>query len=83
MLLGLAVPGLLLAQPAPVVQSDARPRLSVLTDISNEPDDQMSMVRLMHYSNEIDIERLVAATSTWQNTKTSTPGAARVSRTSP
>ncbi len=43
----------------------ARPRLLVLTDIANEPDDQMSMVRLLVYSNQYDIEGLVATTSTW------------------
>jgi hypothetical protein len=43
-----------------------KPRLLVLTDIGNEPDDQMSMVRLLMYSNELDIEGLVATTSTWQ-----------------
>src|SRR4029079_245580 len=42
-----------------------RPRLLVLTDIANEPDDQMSMVRLLVYSNQYDIEGLVATTSTW------------------
>jgi hypothetical protein len=40
-------------------------RLVVLTDIANEPDDQMSMVRLLVYSNELDVEGLVAGTSTW------------------
>ena len=43
----------------------ARPRLLVLTDIANEPDDQMSLVRLLVYSNQLDIEGLVATTSTW------------------
>jgi hypothetical protein len=42
-----------------------RQRLVVLTDIANEPDDQMSMVRLLVYSNQLDIEGLVATTSTW------------------
>jgi hypothetical protein len=42
------------------------PRLVVITDMGNEPDDQMSFVRLLTYSNEIDIEGLVATTSTWQ-----------------
>ncbi|WP_370479532.1 DUF1593 domain-containing protein [Tamlana flava] len=37
-----------------------KPRLFVLTDIGGDPDDQMSMVRLMTYSNQIDIEGLVA-----------------------
>jgi len=44
------------------------PRAVVISDIGNEPDDQMSLVRLLLYSNEIDIEALVAATSTWQKT---------------
>jgi hypothetical protein len=43
----------------------AKPRLLVLTDIANEPDDQMSLVRLLVYSNRVDIEGLVASTSTW------------------
>jgi hypothetical protein len=49
----------------------ANERVVVLTDIGNEPDDQMSLVRLLLYSNEIDIEALIATTSTWQRTKTS------------
>ena len=44
------------------------PRAVIISDIGNEPDDQMSLVRLLLYSNEIDIEALVAATSTWQKT---------------
>ncbi len=40
--------------------SQVKPRLFVLTDIGGDPDDQMSMVRLMTYSNQIDIEGLVA-----------------------
>jgi hypothetical protein len=40
-------------------------RVIVLTDIANEPDDQMSMVRFLVYANEFDIEGLVAGTSTW------------------
>ncbi len=42
-----------------------RTRVLVLTDIANEPDDQMSMVRFLVYANEFDIEGLVAGTSTW------------------
>jgi hypothetical protein len=42
------------------------PRAFVVSDIGNEPDDQMSFVRFLLYSNEIDVEGLVAATSTWQ-----------------
>ncbi|HVZ63629.1 MAG TPA: nucleoside hydrolase-like domain-containing protein [Lacunisphaera sp.] len=39
-------------------------RLVVLTDIENEPDDTESMVRLLLYSNVIDLQGLVATTST-------------------
>ena len=46
-----------------------RPRVLVMTDIANEPDDQMSMVRLLVYSNELDIEGLVATTSTWMRNR--------------
>ena len=45
-------------------------RVFVLTDISNEPDDEESMVRFLVYSNEYDIEGLVATTSTWLREKT-------------
>jgi Cellulose-binding Sde182, nucleoside hydrolase-like domain/Cellulose-binding protein Sde0182, C-terminal domain len=48
----------------------ARTRLVVLTDIANEPDDQMSMVRLLVYSNQVEIEGLVATTSTWMRRTT-------------
>ena len=40
-----------------------KPRVLVLTDIANEPDDQMSFVRLLVSSNQFDIEGLVATTS--------------------
>ena len=35
-------------------------RLLVLTDIGSDPDDQQSMVRLLLYANEFDLEGLVA-----------------------
>jgi Protein of unknown function (DUF1593) len=40
-----------------------KPRLFVLTDISNEPDDEESLVRLLVYANEFDLEGLAATTS--------------------
>jgi len=46
-----------------------RQRVVVLTDIANEPDDQMSMVRFLVYSNELDVEGLVAGTSTWMRNR--------------
>ena len=47
-----------------------KPRVLVLTDISNEPDDEESLVRFLVYANEFDVEGLVATTSTWLKTKT-------------
>jgi hypothetical protein len=38
-------------------------RVIVLTDITNEPDDQQSLVRFLVYANEYDVEGLVATTS--------------------
>jgi hypothetical protein len=54
----------------PAVEPSTNNRLFVLTDIGNEPDDQMSLVRLLVYANEVDIEGLVATTSTWQRNHT-------------
>ena len=56
-------------QPNLVDQYEGHARVFVLSDIGNEPDDQMSMVRLLTYSNEVDIEGLVATTSVWQRAK--------------
>jgi hypothetical protein len=49
-------------------QPDEKSRVFVLTDISNEPDDEESLVRFLVYANEYDIEGLVATTSTWLRT---------------
>lgn len=48
-------------------------RVFVMTDISNEPDDQMSLVRLLTYANELDIINIAAVTSTWKNDSIDTP----------
>jgi hypothetical protein len=60
------------AAPPPTHVDDfaGHPRALILSDIGNEPDDQMSLVRLLLYSNQIDIEALVASTSTWQKQAT-------------
>jgi Cellulose-binding Sde182, nucleoside hydrolase-like domain/Cellulose-binding protein Sde0182, C-terminal domain len=47
----------------------SKQRVVVMTDIANEPDDQMSMVRLLVYANEFDIEGLIATTSTWMRSR--------------
>ena len=44
-------------------------RVVVMTDIANEPDDQMSMVRFLVYANQFDVEGLIATTSTWMKNK--------------
>ncbi len=65
--------GLLAGQGLPARHVDdfkGKPRMIVISDIGNEPDDQMSLVRLLLYSNELDIEGLIATTSTWQKTAT-------------
>ncbi len=47
-----------------------KPRILVLTDIENEPDDAMSLVRFLTYSNQWDVEGLVATTSIHQQQET-------------
>lgn len=47
-----------------------KPRLFLLSDIANEPDDAQSLVRLMTYANEFRIEGLIATTSIWLNDTT-------------
>jgi hypothetical protein len=49
--------------------SNPKPRVIVLTDIENEPDDAMSMVRFLTYSNQFDVEGLIATTSIHQKNK--------------
>ncbi len=45
-------------------EPSVKQRVLVLTDITNEPDDQESLVRFLVYANEYDIEGIVATTST-------------------
>lgn len=51
------------------VCSGDQTRIIVLTDISNEPDDEQSMVRFLVYSNEFEVEGLIATTSVWLQDK--------------
>lgn len=44
-----------------------KPRTFVVTDISNEPDDRMSLIRLLTYSNELDINDIRVVASIWKN----------------
>ncbi|WP_435355406.1 nucleoside hydrolase-like domain-containing protein [Emticicia sp. SJ17W-69] len=52
-----------------VIGQSTKPRVIVLTDIENEPDDAMSTVRFLTYSNQFDIEGLIATTSIHQKNK--------------
>lgn len=47
-----------------------KPRIIVLTDIENEPDDAQSLVRFLTYSNQFDVEGIIATTSVWLRNKT-------------
>ncbi|KAE9401395.1 DUF1593-domain-containing protein [Gymnopus androsaceus JB14] len=46
-----------------------KPRVFILSDISNEPDDAESLVRYLLYSHQFQTEGLVACTSTWMRNK--------------
>lgn len=46
-------------------QNNQKHRVIILTDIEADPDDTQSLVRLLLYSNEIDIKGLIATTSCW------------------
>jgi len=50
-------------------QANQKHRVIILTDIEADPDDSQSMVRLLLYSNVIDIKGLIATTSVWQKTR--------------
>ncbi len=51
-------------------EEPVKQRLFVLTDITNEPDDQESLVRLLVYANEYDLEGIIATTSTHLRSQT-------------
>lgn len=56
----------LLAFAAPALSADVKPRVIVISDIGNEPDDSESFVRFLLYTDQLDAEGFIAATSTWQ-----------------
>lgn len=55
-----------LGRQSMAVPKPAKIRLLVLTDIEADPDDSQSMVRLLTYANQFDIEGLIATTSIHQ-----------------
>ncbi|KAH8655329.1 cellulose-binding protein [Xylariales sp. PMI_506] len=48
----------------------SKPRVFVLSDISNEPDDAESLVRYLTYANQFQTEGLVPTTSIWLKDRT-------------
>jgi hypothetical protein len=60
---------LLYASASASAQQAARNRLIVLTDIEADPDDSQTLIRLLLYSNQIDIEGLIATTSVHQKAR--------------
>src|SRR5688572_11999597 len=63
-LLKLLLAAVLFTYGTAAANSADKPRHLVLTDLSNEPDDEESLVRFLVYANEFDIEGLIATTST-------------------
>ena len=50
-------------------QTIQKNRVIILTDIEADPDDTQSLVRLLLYSNQIDIKGIIATTSVWQKNR--------------
>lgn len=64
---------LILLLPVYVINAnptEEKPRVIVLTDIENEPDDAESLVRFLTYVNQFDVEGIIATTSVWQKERT-------------
>jgi hypothetical protein len=54
---------------ATTVSFPTKPRIFILTDITNEPDDAESFCRYLTYSNQFRTEGVVAVTSVWLKNK--------------
>ena len=55
-------------------------RVIILTDIEADPDDTQSLVRLLLYSNVMDIKGIIATTSCWKRTSVAPESVRRVVR---
>ncbi|KAF2119585.1 hypothetical protein BDV96DRAFT_486833 [Lophiotrema nucula] len=55
--------------PTKLQSFKVKPRVFILSDISNEPDDAESLCRYLLYANQFETEGLVACTSTWLRNK--------------
>lgn len=52
-----------------VSQTIQKNRTIILTDIEADPDDTQSLIRLLLYANQIDIQGIVATTSCWRTSE--------------
>ena len=59
-------------------QSIQKNRVIILTDIEADPDDTQSLVRLLLYANQIDIQGIIATTSCWHRTEVNPESIKRV-----
>ncbi|HEY8994391.1 MAG TPA: nucleoside hydrolase-like domain-containing protein [Lacunisphaera sp.] len=71
---------LIVAVALPLMSVAEKPRVVVLTDVENEPDDTESLVRLMLYSNVVEVQGLVATTSVHLKTRVAPDSIRRVIR---
>ena len=69
---------LLLCYQTIYAQADQLNRVIILTDIEADPDDTQSLVRLLLYSNVIDIKGIIATTSAWKKTSVAPESIKRV-----
>jgi cellulose-binding protein len=60
---------LVLMSSVTIAQNNKRLRVLALTDIEADPDDTQSLIRFLLYSNEWDVEGLIATTSIHQQTR--------------
>jgi hypothetical protein len=65
----LTVVSLVLSSQHLLAQPNQKHRVIILSDIEADPDDTQSFIRLLLYSNEIDIKGLIVTTSVWQKTR--------------
>ncbi len=52
-----------------LAQIQPKTRLIVLTDMEADPDDSQSLIRLLTYANDVDIDGLIATTSMFQKNR--------------
>lgn len=69
---------LMFVASSPSAQASQKNRVIILTDIEADPDDTQSLVRLLLYSNEIDLKGIIATTSVWKKTSVAPQSIKRV-----